>query len=58
MPNGGTEEDAELPGFPPVEPEDEEEEVVVTKPDISPLVNKINRRFAWRCLLAGQGRRS
>ena len=25
MPNGGTEEDAELPGFPPVGPEDEEE---------------------------------
>ena len=23
MPNGGTEEDAELPGFPPVEPEEE-----------------------------------
>ena len=40
MPNGGTEEDAELPGFPPVEPE-EEEEVVITKPDISTLVNKI-----------------
>ena len=45
MPNGGTEEDAELPGFPLVDPEDEEEEevvvVVVSKPDISPLVNKI-----------------
>ena len=40
MPNGGTEEDAGLPGFPPVEPE-EEEEVVVTKPDVSTLVNKI-----------------
>ena len=38
MPNGGTEEDADLPGFPPVEPEDEEE-VVVSKPDINPLVN-------------------
>ena len=36
MPNGGAEEDA----FPPVEPEDEEE-VVVSKPDISPLANKI-----------------
>ena len=26
MPNGGTEEDAELPGFPPVEPEDDDDD--------------------------------
>ena len=39
MPNGGTEEDVEFPGFPPVEPE--EEELVVIKPDISTLANNI-----------------
>ena len=40
MPNGGTEGDAELPGFTPVEPEGEEE-VVITRPDISTIFYKI-----------------
>ena len=58
MPNGGTEDDADLPGFPAVKPEDEDE-VVLTKPGISTLVNKILEGLRGGALFfLAKGRRS
>ena len=62
MPNGGTEEDAELPGFPLVDPEDEEEEEESSSSSSQQARYQPAREqdswFAWRCLFARQGHRS